>query len=143
LSLAGPWLSERYTDQALDLWSEEPAPAFDKLDTAASLNPLSPGPDVAAGSIALRLDRPAEAEERFRAALEREPGDSYSHLELGSVLVNDGRRAEGLAHLRRARELDPRDQIIRRALRRARRGGEIDIAAMNEEIAERYRELGD
>ena len=143
ISLGGPWLSERYTDQALGLWRADSGRAFDKLDRAAALNPLSPVPDVAAGSILLRLGRPGEAEQRFRDALEREPGDSYSHLELGAVLVNAGRRTEGLGHLRRANTLDPRDRIIRRTLRRARRGGRINIDAMNDDIAERYRELGD
>jgi len=143
LSLAGPWLAELYTSQAIALWRYDDDRAFDKLDRAASLNPLSPAPDVAAGSIALRLDRPEEAESRFREALEREPGDSYSHLELGAIVFNDGRRAEGLRHLRRARRLDPHDEIIEGAVARARRGREIDIAAMNEAIATRYRELGD
>jgi tetratricopeptide (TPR) repeat protein len=143
LSLAGPWLAERYTSQAIDLWRYDDEEAFDKLDRAASLNPLSPSPDVAAGSIALRLDRPQEAESRFREALDREPGDSYSHLELGAIVFNDGRRAEGLRHLRRARRLDPRDEIIEGALTRARRGREIDITAMNRAIASRYRELGE
>ena len=35
LDLAGPWLAERYTDQALVLWRDEPERAFDKLDRAA------------------------------------------------------------------------------------------------------------
>jgi tetratricopeptide (TPR) repeat protein len=142
-SLASPWLADRYVDQALDLWSTEPDPAFDKLDRAASLNRLSPDPDYAAGSIALRLDRPEEAIVRFTEAVEREPGDSASHLELGAVLFNEGERRDGLRHLREARRLDPRDEIIRGTLRRAQRGRQIDIAAMNEAIANRYRELGE
>lgn len=142
-SFGGPLLAERYTDQALDLWTTDADRAFDKLDRAAALNPLSPDPDYAAGSIALRLDRFEQAEASFRSAIEREPGDSSSHLELGAVLFNEGERAEGIRHLRRAVQLDPNDEIIRGALRRARRGREIDIEAMNQAIAERYRELGE
>jgi O-antigen ligase len=142
-SLASPWLADRYVDQALDLWSTEPQPAFDKLDRAASLNRLSPDPDFAAGSIALRLDRNEEAIVRFTEAIEREPGDSAAHLELGAILFNEGERGDGLIHLREARRLDPRDEIIRGTLRRAQRGRRIDIDAMNEAIANRYRELGD
>jgi tetratricopeptide (TPR) repeat protein len=142
-SLGAPWLSDRYVAQALDLWPTDSELAFDKLDRAAELNGLSPDPDFAAGSIALRLDRNDEAIDRFRAAVEREPRDSSSHLELGAVLFNEGDRAEGLRHLRRARKLDPRDEIIRGTLRRAQRGRRIDIEAMNRAIATRYRELGD
>ena len=142
-SLAAPWLADRYTDQALDLWTSDSGRAFDKLDRAASLNRLSPDPDYAAGSIALRLDMPEEAIVRFTEAVEREPGDSAAHLELGAILFNEGEEDEGLEHLREARRLDPRDEIIRGALRRAQRGREIDIAAMNQAIATRYRELGE
>jgi hypothetical protein len=142
-SLGAPWLSDRYVDQALDVWPTDSQLAYEKLDRAAGLNGLSPDPDFAAGSIALRLDQPDVAAARFRSAVDREPGDSSSHLELGAVLFNEGDRAEGLRHLRRARQLDPRDQIIRRTLRRAQRGREIDIEAMNRAIAARYRELGD
>ena len=142
LNLAGPWLAERYTDQALGLWRDDPEKAFDKLDRSRALNPLSAVPDTAGGSIAIQLDRPAEAEARYRSALEREPGDSHLQMRLGALVFNDGRRAEGLGHLREAVQLDRRDPLIRRTLRRARRGREIDIKAMNRAIAERYREIG-
>ena len=143
LSLAGPWLAERYTDQALALWRDDPGRAFDKLDRSRSLNPLSATPDAAAGSIAIQLDRPGEAEARFRAAVDREPGESHSHLRLGALLVNAGRREEGLEQLREALRLNRRDAIVRRTLKRARRGREIDIKAVNRAIADRYRSLGD
>lgn len=143
ISFAGPWLADRYVDQSLGLWRRDPDLALERLDRARALNPLSATPDVAAGSIALQLDRFGEAEARFRSAVERNGGDSHSHLRLGAILVNDGRRAEGLAHLRRAQLLDRRDEIIRRTLARARRGRAIDIRAMNQAIADRYREIGD
>lgn len=143
VSLAGPWLSVLYVDDAADVWTTDAGAAFEKLDRAASLNPFSPTPDVIAGHIALRLDRLDEAESRFRAAIEREPVDTRPHLQLGALLVNQGEREVGLRHLRIARRLDPRDEIIRGTLARARRGGEIDIEAMNVAIATRYRELAD
>jgi O-antigen ligase len=142
-SLVRPWFAERYVNQALVLWRVDSEEAFEKLDRSRSLNPLSATPDIAAGSIALQLDREEEAESRFRSAVEREPGDSHSHLRLGAILFNAGHRPEGLEHLREALRLDRRDEIIRRALKRARRGGEIDIKAMNEAIANRYREIGE
>ena len=142
-SLVGPWWSEAYIDQSLGLWREDPELAFERLDRARSLNPLSATPDVAAGSIALQLGREEEAEARFREAINRNAGDSHSQLRLGAIVFNDGRRDEGLRHLREAARLDRRDEIIDRTLRRARRGREIDIRAMNNAIAERYRRLAD
>jgi tetratricopeptide (TPR) repeat protein len=143
LSLGGPWLSERYVDQSLGLWRRDADLALERLDRARALNPLSATPDVAAGSIALQLDRTEEAESRFRAAVERDDGDSHSQLRLGAIVFNSGRRDEGLRHLREAARLDRRDEIIRRTLARARRGRAIDIRGMNQAIANRYRELGE
>jgi O-antigen ligase len=143
VSLGGPWLAERYIDQSLALWREDPDRAFDRLDRARGLNPLSATPDVAAGSIALQLRRAEEAEAHFREAVDRDPGDSHSQLRLGAILFNDGRRDEGVFHLRQARRLDRRDEIIRPTLARARRGREIDIRAMNQAIADRYRSLSE
>lgn len=140
---AGPWLSELYVDQSLDNWRRDADFALERLDRARTLNPLNATPDVAAGSIALQIGRTEEAESRFRAAVDRNGGDSHSHLRLGAIVFNDGRREEGLRHLREAARLDRRDEIIRRALARARRGREIDIRAMNQAIADRYREIGD
>jgi tetratricopeptide (TPR) repeat protein len=142
-SFAAPLTSELYINQALDVWPTNPARAFVKLDRSRSLNPLSATPDVAAGSIALALGRTAEAESRFRSAVERNPGDSHSQLRLGAIVFNAGRRAEGLRHLRLAARLDRHDEIIRAALRRARRGRDIDIRAMNDAIANNYRRLGE
>jgi tetratricopeptide (TPR) repeat protein len=142
-SFAAPLTSELYINQALDVWPTDPARAFVKLDRSRSLNPLSATPDVAAGSIALALGRTAEAESRFRSAVERNPGDSHSQLRLGAIVFNAGRRAEGLQHLRLAARLDRHDEIIRAALRRARRGRDIDIRAMNDAIANNYRRLGE
>jgi tetratricopeptide (TPR) repeat protein len=142
-SLGGPLLAEHYVDQSLGLWRRDADLALERLDRARALNPLSATPDVAAGSIALQLDRTEEAESRFRAAIERNDGDSHSHLRLGAILVNDDRREEGLRHLREAARLDRRDEIIGRTLARARRGRDIDIRAMNQAIADRFREIGD
>ncbi|HEX8065113.1 MAG TPA: O-antigen ligase family protein [Thermoleophilaceae bacterium] len=143
LVFLAPFWSERYVKQAAEVWATDPESAFDRLDRAAAFNPLSPRPDLVAGSMALQLDRLRDADVRFRAALDREPGVSYAWLELGAIAVNEGRRAEGVRLLRRARRLDPRDGATRRALARAVRGKRIDIAAMNDAYRERYREIGE
>ncbi|HEX8073896.1 MAG TPA: tetratricopeptide repeat protein, partial [Thermoleophilaceae bacterium] len=142
VSLGLPYLSERYVSQARDLCCDRPAAAFDKLDTAASLNPLSPDPKLWQASIALFLHRPRDAERYFRQLLDRDPGDFYAHLMLGGIAFDDGRRAEGLRLLKRAEELNPRNEITQRAVARARRGRRVDVARVNRAIGRHYRRLG-
>ena len=57
LSFGAPWLADRYVTQAAAIYRSRPAQAFDRLDSAAALNPLSPRPRAVAGSIALRMGR--------------------------------------------------------------------------------------
>jgi tetratricopeptide (TPR) repeat protein len=141
LSLAAPWLAEVDQNKAVNTWRSNPAAAFDTLDSASSLNPLSATPKLLAGSIALRLGRPALSERYFREALQRDPGDAYAHLELGALLARSGRRAEALATLSRARQLDPRDDLTAGVLRRVRSGRPVDITTVNRQLAARSARL--
>jgi tetratricopeptide (TPR) repeat protein len=142
LSLAGPWLAEVEQNTAVSTWKRDPAKAFDTLDSAASLNPLSATPRLLAGSIALRLGQRAEAERYFREALARDPGDAYGHLELGALLAGRGRRQEAIATLTRATQLDPRDDLTAGVLRRVQSGKRVDIALVNRRLASRSARLG-
>ena len=142
LSFAGPWLSDRYIARAVAVWRLHPARAFDRLDSASSLDPLSPRPKAVAGSIALRLGQTGLAERYFREALDRDSHYAYSYLELGALAVGTGGRAEGVRLLEAAVALAPRDVVAKRALRQARRGGRIDITRMNEALRQRTLKLG-
>jgi O-antigen ligase len=142
VSLGGPWLSAVEQNSAVATWTTDPAAAFDDLDSAASLNPLSATPKLLGGSIALRLGRRAQAERLFRAALARDPRDAYAHLELGALLAGRGRRAEAIAALTRATTLDPRDDLAAATLRRVRRGRRVDIESVNRTMARRAEEAG-
>jgi tetratricopeptide (TPR) repeat protein len=142
LNLAGPWLAEVEQNQAASGWHADPSGAFDKLDSAASLNPLSATPKLLAGSIALRLGRTALSERYFREAIERDPRDAYAHLELGGLLVQTGRRRQGIAVLAEARRLDPRDDLTDQVLIAARAGKKVDLAKVNRELADRSARLG-
>ncbi|MEA2468721.1 MAG: hypothetical protein QOJ57_2847 [Thermoleophilaceae bacterium] len=142
LALAGPWLAEVEQKTAVSQWKSDPAAAFDTLDSAASLNPLSPTPKLLAGSIALRLGRRADSERYFREALQRDPDDAYAHLELGALLAERGSRREAIATLERARRLDPRDDLTAGVLRRVRSGKRVDIASVNRQLAARSARLG-
>jgi tetratricopeptide (TPR) repeat protein len=141
LSLGTPWLAEVEQQSAVSTWQADPANAFSKLDSAASLNPLSATPKLLAGSIALRLGRRAESERYFREALARDPGDAYAHLELGALLAQRGRRGEAIATLERARRLDPRDDLTAGVLQRVQQGKPVDIARVNRQLAARSAKL--
>jgi tetratricopeptide (TPR) repeat protein len=142
LSLGAPWLSQVEQKKALSNWRADPAAAFDSLDSASSLNPLSATPKLLAGSIAQRLGRTDLSERYFREALERDPGDAYAHLELGALLAQSGRRPEAIAILTEARRLDPRDDLTASALKRVRAGKKVDLAAINRQLADRSAKLG-
>ena len=64
--------------------------AFDALDRAETLNPLSTVPGATAGTIALRLDRTGEAEGHFREVLADDPENAYAALELGLIASAGG-----------------------------------------------------
>jgi hypothetical protein len=136
-SLALPWISARLTDNAADGWPADPEGAISELDTARELNPLSARPDLVAGTIAIRDDRPQQARAAFARASEREPTNWYALLELGSLDIAAGRRGEGIAWLRDARSLNPAEPLIAAALRRARSDDPLTSAAIDRVLVDR------
>jgi tetratricopeptide (TPR) repeat protein len=140
-SFGAPALAERLVNRATAVYPRDAGNAFDQLDSAASLNPLSARPKVIAGRVALALGRPATAARYFREALEREPRDPYSHLQLGAILFDGGRRAAGLRTLERAARLEPRVRVAREALARARRGRKVDVGKINRALLAQGKEL--
>src|SRR5207248_4106577 len=136
-----PALAERVVNRATAIYPHDAKKAFDDLNSAASLNPLSPRPKVIAARIALALHRPLAAERYFHQALAREPNEPYVHLELGAILYGGGRRAEGLRILERAATLEPRSPITAHALRLARSGRPVDLNAINAALLARGREI--
>ena len=141
-SFGMPWLSDRLVKQALNDCCSNPSDVYSQLDSASWLNPLSPDPKLAAGSVALFLGRPQDAQRYFRQLLRRDSGDYYAHLMLGGIAFDGGQRSQGLRLLARAAQLNPHDEITARALARARRGGRVDVARVNRAVAARYRSLG-
>ena len=137
--LAAPFLAEREVQNALDGWQSDPAAAFDRLDRADALNPLSPRARVVAGAIAVELGRLPQAEAEFRATLEREPDDAYALLELGAIAGQRGERGRALAFLRRARVLRPRDEAVSYALEQVRNNRPLSVSDVNARILSRAR----
>jgi Flp pilus assembly protein TadD len=137
-----PWLAELEVERANSIWRANPDAAFRRLDRADDLNPLSPRASLTAGTIALRVDRPAVARREFREAMAREPRNSYAPLELGAIAAAEGDRREALRLVRRAAALSPRDAAVRLAERRLRRGRSLDPVWLNRRILERVRGRG-
>lgn len=141
VSLATPWLSRLYVQQAGEIWTLAPAKAYSRLQTAGQLNPLSDEANLVAGSIALRLGEYRRADRQFGLALRRSPDDAYATLERGAIASSLGRRAQARGLLERASKLDPRDPLARGALKVVRDGGRVDIAALNRSILREARQF--
>ena len=140
-ALAVPWLAQLQVDAAAEEWEEDPAAAFDRLDRAARLDPLSIEPHTTAAAIALRLDDPEMAREEFAAVLERDPEDAYATLQLGALASQSGEREEALDLLRRANELSPQDTLVDDALARVREGDRLDPRVVYENALARRSSL--
>jgi len=118
LALALPYLAEQDVAAAASGWPNNPARAFERLDRAADLNPLSARPDLVAGVIALELRQSRAAWARFSRALERDDQDWFAWFGRGLAVAALGDRAEARANYQRARALDPAEPLLREALAR-------------------------
>lgn len=134
MSLALPWLAERRVQKASRTWTADPARAYDRLSTAAKLNPLNDRARLVEGSIALRLEDLTRARGAFSRALDRDARGAYATLELAAIESNQGHRRRAAELLRRSLDLSPRDTIARAALRDVRAGRKLDIAGINHRI---------
>jgi O-antigen ligase len=139
VSFALPWLAERHVNRAAEIWPADPAGAFEHLDRAADLNPLSPRAQLTAATIALRLGRSGRAETDFRAALERQPDNGYALFELGMIASERGQRLRARRLLERAHTLSPRDRVVADVLANVRRGRRVDSDRVNRKILQRAR----
>ena len=137
LTLVPPWLSELQVERASESWRADPAGAFDQLDSAAALNPLSTDAPLTAATIALSLGETARARSEFAEALERDPENAYALLELGLLAADEGARERALALLRRVLVLTPRDGVARQTFRAVRRGEQVSAEEVNRRIRRR------
>jgi tetratricopeptide (TPR) repeat protein len=136
LAIAAPWQAERDIVRAGEIFAAQPLLAYDKLERAADLDPLSDRPLLVEGSIALRFGDLPRADRAFARALERNPRGFYATLERGAIasVRGDERRARAL--LRRALALAPRDPLAQEAELVAREGGAVDLTELNRRILE-------
>jgi tetratricopeptide (TPR) repeat protein len=133
-SLGAPWLSQLEVQSAARVWTRAPATAYQRLDQAAALNPLSAEPYLVAGSIALRYGDLTRADREFSRALARSSRDAYATLERGAIASSRGERAAALALLEHAAALNPRDALTQQALATARAGRRVDTVELNRAI---------
>lgn len=137
LSLGPPYLAARELKRALADWAQDPEVAYERLERARMLDPLSDEPDLYAGAIAARLNDRPRMRLHFERALERNPHSWYAHLELGLTRSVDGRRREAVQEVRRALALNPREEILASVLRRLRRGETIAPRSLDRLFVER------
>lgn len=135
-SLALPWLSARQMHAAVTSWQADPAAAFDRLDRARRLNPISDEPDVYAGVIAAQIGDEARQRAAFLRAHGRNPLNWYPLLSLGAVDARAGRREQALAWLAQAERLNPLEEtirVVREGLLRGRPVSDAEIERILEE----------
>jgi tetratricopeptide (TPR) repeat protein len=123
-STVPPFLSERYTSDAYDVWRTDPQRAYDDLSRARFLNPLSVDPVLAEGAIARANGDRRRAIEAFQDAIARRPQEWVSYYFL--ALLHQ-RRSPGLAtrEIAAAHARDPQNaevDALAQKLRSERRG---------------------
>ena len=104
LAFAPPWLSARYTEQALRSSSDSSA----ALRRARRLDPLSIDPLVAEATLA---SSPGDIAP-LRRAVDKEPRRSDLHLLLARAYKKAGREDDARRELLAARRLDPSDSSL-------------------------------
>lgn len=111
LSAVPPFLSERYVNQAYGGWGTDLDRAYDDLDRARALNPLTDAPLLAEGGIADAAGDRERAIAAFRAAAEKRPEEWGAHFLLAELLARD-RPELARRELDLARELNPNSPEI-------------------------------
>jgi hypothetical protein len=113
------FLSERYLNSAYAEWRTDLGRAYDDLDRARSLNPLSVDPLLAEGSIARATGDDARAIAAFQRAVDKRPEEWVSYYLLAKLHAKDDpslARQEAAT----ARERDPLNRQIRSLQRKLR-----------------------
>jgi hypothetical protein len=135
VSFALPGLSALEVERAVEVFSRDPDEAFERLERARAVNPLSERPDVVAASLALRAGQPARAHAALLRALDRSPSDWRVHLQLAALDGAQGDRSSASIRIARARELNPRGGTVALAERTLAAGE--GWAALTERLEDR------
>jgi tetratricopeptide (TPR) repeat protein len=139
VAVAPAYLASRYDDRGARTWTANPEAAFDDLERASDLAPLSSRPELRAGTLAVDLGRLALAREHFERALERED-TWYAHMSVALIASSEGRGAEARREIGIAHAQNREDRFVSEALRRIRRGQKLDPEVFNRDIEELNRD---
>ena len=126
-----PYLAARNVTHAAEQWPSDPQLAFDRLDLARRLNPLSDEPDVSTAIIAQRMQDPSRERAAWLRALERNPDNWYAMLKLSLLDLSAGKRRAALRRVAAARQLNPLEPIIVLVQRRIRGGRPVTAAEVD------------
>jgi hypothetical protein len=108
ISSVPPFLSDRYMSDAYDGWRSDASRAYDDLDRAQSLNPLSVYPVLAEGAIARANGDRARAIDAFRRAATKRPDEWAAHYNLAELYARSSPRL-ARRELAIAKRLNPYD----------------------------------
>jgi tetratricopeptide (TPR) repeat protein len=125
VSAVPPYLSHRYVDDAYGEWRSDLSRAYDDLDRAEALNPLSVDPVLAEAAIARASGDRARAIDAFRRAVRERPEEWAAHYNLAELYARHSPR-QARRELATAKQLNPHDpQVLALEERFAeeRRGG--------------------
>jgi hypothetical protein len=133
VSLVPPYLSVRYSNRAQEVGAANLPAAFDDLDRARSLNPVSLEPDLAEGRIAIAArDYPA-ARKAFQHSLTVE--DNWlAHYELALLSTGEGHFRAGARELALARAMNARDPVLTQLNRDIKKRKKVDSMEENRTI---------
>ena len=120
VSVVPAWLSAKQFHRATEIASTDPGAAVRDLERAASLNPLSPLPEKAAGIIEIRRGDSEAARRHLLKAFERDPHDSGLFLFLGAIASEAGHQRKAIRLAAEALRLAPTDDSAVNFLRRLR-----------------------
>jgi O-antigen ligase len=132
VALGMPLLADAYARAGSAVWQEDLAEAYDRLDTAARLDPFSADALLIEGSLALRVGDDTQARRAFGRALEREPRNWYAYAELCLLASTRGDYATAERTIGAARRLNPKDSVLEIVERLVAARAPVDASLVND-----------
>lgn len=117
LSTVPLWLSQRYVDNASKVWPQDLERAYDDLDRAQDLNPLSDWPILVEGEIAKEAGDTERAIEAFTRATNKRPEEYAGYYRLAELRLETNPTL-ARNEVRVALEHNPLDANVRRLAKR-------------------------
>jgi hypothetical protein len=138
ISMFLPWAAALEVKEASDTWGVNPRAAFDRLDQARKLNPLSAQADLTSGAIASQLGQRRRIRSSFDRALERDPRNWYAILELAALDGVEGDSQSALQRLDRVAQLNPREPLTAQVRQGVVSGQPMSLEALDAAFVARY-----